>query len=123
MKKSVDQLKIGVMNKVLVRNHVHFLNSLFITPRVYSCAVDCFLELSRYLFLPFLSQLSSRTEFFELLYCTLMQYVNSTHNDLPQIREPIWVYFTIHCSSFRGFVPETTMLVLPKYLKSVHLGK
>ena len=35
----------------------HFMNSAFIKPGTYSCAVDCFLEIFTHLFLPFLSKL------------------------------------------------------------------
>ena len=90
------------MSKVCVSRRLHFINSVFKNPGIYSCAVDCFLELSRCLFLPFLSQLSVRNEFLELLFNTLSQYANSTQKDLPPIREYIWLYLATHCSTFRA---------------------
>ena len=53
----------------------HFMNSMLDTPGTYSCAVDCFLELSSYLFLPFIKQLSQRSEFLDLLFQTVNTYV------------------------------------------------
>ena len=44
------------------------MNSVFVQPGVYSCAIDCFLEVSTYLFLPVLSKLSVRSQFPELLF-------------------------------------------------------
>ena len=44
------------------------MNSVFVQPGVYSCAIDCFLEVSTYLFLPVLSKLSVRSIFPELLF-------------------------------------------------------
>ena len=32
----------------------HLMNSVFVQPGIYSCAIDCFLEVSTYLFLPVL---------------------------------------------------------------------
>ena len=48
--------------------------------------MDCFLEGSRYLFLPKLSKLSKRSEFPELLFTA------ANSSCLPAIREPVWLY-------------------------------
>ena len=64
----------------------HFINSLFVQSGIYSCVVDCFLEGSRYLFLPKLSKLSKRSEFPELLFTA------ANSSCLPAIREPVWLY-------------------------------
>jgi len=52
----------------------HFMNSVFEKPGVYSCAVDCFLEVSTYLFLPSLAKLSIQSEFFQLLFNNLSKW-------------------------------------------------
>ena len=121
------------MSKVCVSRRLHFINSVFKNPGIYSCAVVCFLELSRCLFLPFLSQLSVRNEFLELLFNTLSQYANSTQKDLPPIREYIWLYLATHCSTFRArdnnacfsqiFEERTSgfiLMICARQLKSIH---
>ena len=61
---------------------------------IYSSVVDCFLEVSRYLFLPELSKLTKRSEFPELLFTAASNYRNQGGNSscLPAIREPVWLY-------------------------------
>ena len=44
------------------------MNSVFVQSGIYSCVVDCFLEVSRYLFLPELFKLKERSEFPELWF-------------------------------------------------------
>ena len=82
----------------------HFLNSVFVQPGVYSCAIDCFLEVSTYLFLPVLSKLSARSQFPELLFAAASDYQNQGGNPslLAGIREPVWSYLRERCSSFQA---------------------
>ena len=58
----------------------HFINSVFVQPGVYSCAIDCLLEGSRYLFLPDLSELTARSQFPELLFAAAPDYQNQGGN-------------------------------------------
>ena len=44
------------------------MNSVFVNPGIYSCAVDAFLEISAYSFLPCLSSLRIRNDFTDLLF-------------------------------------------------------
>ena len=80
----------------------HFMNSVINTCQVYSCAVDSFLEVASYLFLPHLSDLNERNEFTELLFNACSRYVESPENSrlLEEIREPIWAYLREQCPSF-----------------------
>jgi len=80
------------------------MNSLFEKPGVYSCAVDCFLEITRYSFLPFLAKLSIRSEFLQLLFNNLSQCRENNYNmkSLSRIREPVWLHLTENCSSFQA---------------------
>ena len=82
----------------------HFMNSLFEKPGVYSCAVDCFLEISRYLFLPSLGKLSIRSEFLQLLFINLSQCCENNQNRkyLSRIRERVWLHLIENCSSFQA---------------------
>ena len=38
------------------------MNSVFVNPGIYSCAVDAFLEIRTHLFLPYLSSLRTRID-------------------------------------------------------------
>ena len=78
------------------------MNSVLSTPGTYSCALDSFLEISSHLFLPYLSTLTARNEFTELLFITCKRYIESQGNDrmLREIRKPIWVYLQHQCPSF-----------------------
>ena len=80
------------------------MNSVFQRSGIYSCAVDCFLEVSRYVFFPFLSKLSARSIFPELLFNASADYCQFTENVqlLSEIREPVWLYLRQHCSSFQA---------------------
>ena len=83
-------------------NLLHFINSFFDNPGIYSCAIDCFLEVSRYLFQPAFLDLSVGTEFIDLLHNSLLEYSNiseKTSNTLPQVRELVWYYLRQHCST------------------------
>ena len=44
------------------------MNSVFVNPGIYSCAVDAFLEISKHLFLPYLSNIRIRNELTDLLF-------------------------------------------------------
>lgn len=78
------------------------MNSIFVYPGTYSCAVDAFLEVSTHLFLPYLSNLSVRNEFTTLLFNACSGYICSTENSslLREVREPLWSYIIERCSSF-----------------------
>ena len=80
------------------------MNSVFVQSGIYSSAVDCCLEVSRYLFLPELSKLTKRSEFPELLFTAASNYRNQDGNSscLPAIREPVWLYLTEQCSTFQA---------------------
>lgn len=80
------------------------MNSVFVQSGIYSSAVDCCLEVSRYLFLPELSKLTKRSEFPELLFTAASNYRNQGGNSscLPAIREPVWLYLTEQCSTFHA---------------------
>ena len=90
----------------------HFRNACH-TSSNYSCAVDCFLELSYRLFLPvILSKVEScnLSEFFNLLEVSGSTEIEENPNEdlrnnaftlLDEIREPIWCKIIENCSSFR----------------------
>ena len=50
------------------------MNSVFVNPGIYSCAVDAFLEISTRLFLPHVSNLSIKNEFTDLLFNVRSHY-------------------------------------------------
>ena len=70
------------------------MNSVFVQSGIYSSVVDCFLKVTRHLFLPELSKLTKRSEFPELLFTAASNYRNQGGNSscLPVIREPVWLY-------------------------------
>ena len=53
------------------------MNSVFVNPGIYSCAVDAYLEISTHLFLPYLSNLRPRNEFADLLFNVCSHYISS----------------------------------------------
>ena len=53
------------------------MNSVFVNPGIYSCAVDAFLEISTHLFLPYLSNLLIRNDFTDLLFNACSHYMSS----------------------------------------------
>ena len=55
----------------------HFMNSVFVNPGVYSCAVDAFLEISTHSFLPYLSNLRTKNGFTDLLFNVCSHYISS----------------------------------------------
>ena len=79
------------------------MNSVFVQPGIYSCAIDCFLEVSTYLFLPVLQKLSARSQFPELLFAAASDYQNQGGNPIhfAGIREPVWSYLRDHRSLFQ----------------------
>ena len=92
------------------------MNSVFVQSGIYSCAVDCFLEVSRYLFSRELSKLTKRSEFPQLLFTAASNYRNQggISSCLPAIREPIWLYlreWTVH------FKQGIVMPLLAKFLR------
>ena len=66
--------KINRLISVVANQRGHFLNSVFVNPGIYSCAVDAFLEISTHLFLPYTSNLCIRNEFADLLFNVCSQY-------------------------------------------------
>ena len=66
------------------------MNSVFVNPGIYSCAVDTFLEISTHLFLPYLSNLRIRNEFTDLLFNVCSHYMSSREDSslLREIRKP-----------------------------------
>ena len=99
-----EEVKLNVCEKTSAVNVKigHFMNSILNTSQIYSCAVDSFLEVASQLFLPYLSDLTVRNEFTELLFNTCSRYVESPENSklLEEIREPIWAYLRKQCPSF-----------------------
>ena len=78
------------------------MNSVFVNPGIYSCAVDAFLEISTHLFLPYLSNVRTRNGFTDLLFNVCSHYMSSREDSslLREIREPVWSYIINLCSSF-----------------------
>ena len=64
------------------------MNSVFVNPGIYSCAVDAFLEISTHFFLPYLSNLLIRNDFTDLLFnaCSHNDYMSS-REDSSLLRE------------------------------------
>ena len=94
------------------------MNSVFVNPSIYSCAVDAFLEISTHLFLPYLSNLHNRNGFTDLLFNVCSHYISSREDSplLREIREPVWSYIIDLCSSFAAVMP-----ILAGYLRKEHL--
>lgn len=96
-------MSLSKINKSVVTiRRGHFMNSVFVNPGIYSCAVDTFLEISTHLFLPYLSNLRIRNEFTDLLFNVCSHYMSSKEDSslLREIREPVWSYIIGLCSSF-----------------------
>ena len=70
------------------------MNSVFVNPGIYSCAVDAFMEISTHLFLPYLSNLRTRNEFTNLLFNVCSHCISSREDSslLREIRGPVWSY-------------------------------
>ena len=73
------------------------MNSGFVNPGIYSCAV-C----TRHLFRRYLSSLRIRNDFADLLFNVCSHYMSSREDSslLREIREPVWSYIMDVCSSF-----------------------
>ena len=96
-------MSLSKINKSVVTvRRGHFMNSVFVNPGIYSCAVDAFLEISTHLFLPYLSNLRTRNGFTDLLFNVCSHYISSREDSplLREIREPVWSYIIDLCSSF-----------------------
>ena len=78
------------------------MNSVFVNPTIYSCAVDAFLQISTNLFLPYLSSLRIRNDFTDLLVNVCSHYMSSREDSslLREFRQPVWSYIIHVCSSF-----------------------
>ena len=62
------------------------MNSVFVNPDIYSCAVDAFLETSTHLFLRYLSILLIRNDFTDSLFDACSHYMSS-REDSSLLRE------------------------------------
>ena len=96
-------MSLSKINKSVVTvRRGHFMNSVFVNPGIYSCAVDAFLEISTHLFLPYLSNVRTRNGFTDLLFNVCSHYMSSREDSslLREIREPVWSYIINLCSSF-----------------------
>ena len=85
------------------------MNSVFVNPGIYSCAVDAFMEISTHLFHQYLSNLRTRNEFTDLLFNFCSHCISSREDSslLREIREPVWSYIIGLCS---WFVSSLTLL-------------
>ena len=89
-------------------NKFHLMNFCRLQPSVFSCAVDCFLELSHAIFYPHFSDISTRSTFIETYMFSLTYELHVQENDeisiaeevLAQVREPVWSQLTSFCPSF-----------------------
>ena len=98
-----DHVDFSVSN---VSQKIHFMNACIDTPSVYSCAVDCFLEICFRLFVKDLHDISPdrHSNIFEAVVGAIDIYeaaiISSYTNLLSQLRQPIWDYIVSTCSSF-----------------------
>ena len=83
-----------------LRNYeIHCLNTISYLPGTYSCAIDCFMELSHKIFMPFLANTENKSTVFQLIYDASCEYDNVVQNFtdlislLHTIREPVWSHF------------------------------
>ena len=79
----------------------HCMNSVYVSPGIYLCPVDAFLEISTHLFLPYLSNLRIRNEFTDLPFNVCSHYMFSREDSslLSEICEPAWSYIINLCKS------------------------
>ena len=78
----------------------HFMNYCLTHPGKFSCAVDCFLELSVAIFKDSLKNIE-RNEFFQTLFEACLQLENhDVQTEMTVVREPVWIYLRQHCDSF-----------------------
>jgi len=72
-----SNLTLSKINKSVVTVRIgHLMNSVFVNPGIFSCAVDAFMEISTHLFLPYLSNLRTRNEFRDLLFSVCSHIVS-----------------------------------------------
>ena len=83
----MSNMKRYISQNLIRKVQSHFMNSVFVQSGIYSCTVDCFLEVSRYLFFTELFKLTKRTEFLDLLFTVASNYRNQGGNSscLPAI--------------------------------------
>ena len=95
------------------------MNSAFVNPGIYSCAVDASLEISTHLVLPYLSRIRIRNEFTDLLFNICSHYTSSREDSslLREIREPVWSYMIVLVVHLRLRI---VMPVLARYLTKGH---
>ena len=98
-----DHVDFSVLN---VSQRLHFVNACIDTASVYSCAVDCFLEICFELFVEGLHDISPDrcSNIFEAVVGAVNIFeaaiISSDTNLLSQLRQPIWGYIVSNCSSF-----------------------
>lgn len=91
---SSPETRDGTRNSTL-----HFLNQCYAFPGQFSCAIDCFLELSNKLFLDHLSN-AVKNDFFETLFEACMRYRHAQNcSQLTSIRELVWSKVRQHCDT------------------------
>ena len=97
-----------LVSRLLNQGDNHFRNSCFEQPSTYSCAIDCFLEISYRAILNHVNNIS-RSDFFEsMLSCfreienSNIQYDVNTEEVLSNIREVTWARVINHCRTFRA---------------------
>ena len=87
-----------------LRNYeIHFLNTISYLPGTYSCAIDCFMELSHKIFMHFLANIENKSTVFQPIYDASCEYDDVVQNYnyersdlislLHTIREPVWSHF------------------------------
>ena len=78
----------------------HFMNYCFTHAGKYSCAVDCFLELTFAVFKDSLNCIE-RNDFFQKLFEACLQLEkHDLQTDMTLVREPVWAHLRQHCNSF-----------------------
>ena len=87
-------MSLSKINKsvVTIQKGRFYMNSVFVNPGIYSCAVDAFLGISTHLFLPYLSNLRIRNELTDLLFNVCSHYMSSREDSLlllSEIPEPV----------------------------------
>ena len=96
------------------------MNSGFVNPGIYSCALDAFLEIFTHLFLPYLSSLRIRNDFKDQLFNVCSHYMSSREDSSLLRREPVWSYIIDVYSTVVYFRLGFVMPVLARYLRKEH---
>ena len=101
-----SKAKVTTANLLRYENWSHFQNSCLqdTTASVYSCSIDCFLEISHAIVLQHLIDIP-RSDFFEIVFNSINSYkflnsressrivgIGSLMSTLNNIREPVWNY-------------------------------